>query len=98
MVGREKRVMLPIYHILGSEIEHHNQQVLTFFQQELLPLLPDSEHFFYVVGKPSLQTAFPHLRIKQFSSQKAIANALIAKKRQNPTACFLLHGQFNPWI
>lgn len=90
--------MLPIYHILGSEIEHHNQRVLTFFQQELLPLLSDSEHFFYVVGKPSLQADFPHLRIERFPSQKAVANALIAKKRQNPTACFLLHGQFNPWI
>lgn len=90
--------MQPIYHILGSDIPHHNQRVLTFFQQELLPTLPSSSHYFYVVGKDMFKTYFPDLEITTFSTQKQIAQALIAKNQQNPTACFILHGQFNLWI
>lgn len=71
--------MQPIYHILGSDIPHHNQRVLTFFQQELLPTLPPSSHYFYVVGKDMLKTYFPDLEITTFSTQKQIAQALIAK-------------------
>lgn len=90
--------MQPIYHILGSDIPHHNQRVLTFFQQELLPTLPPSSHYFYVVGKDILKTYFLDLEITTFSTQKQIAQALIAKNQQNPTACFILHGQFNLWV
>lgn len=90
--------MTPIYHILGTDIPHHNQRVLTFFQQELLPTLPASSHYFYVVGGKTIKSAFPNLEITFFSSQKMIVKAIIAKNQQNPTACFILHGQFNVWI
>lgn len=89
--------MNPIYHILSSDIPHHNQRVLEFFSQSLLPEATAQLHFFYVVGKGA-QNSVPNLAIAYFDSQKAIAQALIAKKRQNPAACFILHGQFNPWI
>ncbi|MFA9488114.1 MULTISPECIES: TDP-N-acetylfucosamine:lipid II N-acetylfucosaminyltransferase [unclassified Mannheimia] len=90
--------MKPIYHILGSDIPHHNQRVLTFFQQELLPTLPVSSHYFYVMGESAIKSKFSHLEIATFTSQQAIVKAIIAKNQQNPTACFLLHGQFNVWI
>lgn len=94
--------MTPFYHILGSDIPHHNQRLLEFFSQSLQPELTAQPHFFYVVGEwaenEKRKADFPNLAITLFASQKAIAQALIAKKRQNPTACFILHGQFNPWI
>ncbi|QIM67790.1 4-alpha-L-fucosyltransferase [Mannheimia granulomatis] len=90
--------MLPTYHILGSDIPHHNQRVLSFFQHTLLPQLANQSHYFYVVGGKQLETAFSSLSLNVFASQFLLAKALIAKIRQNPTACFILHGQFNPWI
>lgn len=90
--------MRSIYHILSSDIPHHNQTLLSFFQKELLPQSTIQQHFFYVVGDSKIASDFPTLAIQCFPTKKDIATALIAKKRQNPTAYFILHGQFNLWI
>lgn len=90
--------MTSIFHILGTDIPHHNHTILDFFQQKIVPQPAGQSHFFYVVSQRDLAVDFPRLPLTQFSSQQAIAKAIIAKKRQNPTACFILYGQFNPWI
>ncbi|QGM80160.1 TDP-N-acetylfucosamine:lipid II N-acetylfucosaminyltransferase [Otariodibacter oris] len=94
--------MTMIYHILGSNIPHHNQTVLGFFQNELLPkFLPKEEsknHQFWVVGESSLQTDYPHLALKYFSTKKQIANELIQLAKSEQDCYFLFHGQFNHWI
>lgn len=90
--------MTDIYHILGTNILHHNHRLLDFFQQEELTICINQHHFFYVVGDRSLSKRFPKLNIKQFASQYSLAKSLIVKVRQNPKAHFVLHGQFNPWV
>lgn len=84
-------------HILGSDISHHNQTVLAFFERELLPRLPSPSHFF-VVGNETLRTKFPTLELTIFSSQKALAKAVITKAKQVPNLRFFLHGQYNIWL
>ncbi|AUI67021.1 MULTISPECIES: TDP-N-acetylfucosamine:lipid II N-acetylfucosaminyltransferase [Glaesserella] len=83
-----------IYHLLSSNIPHHNRTVLAFFQKELLTTLAETPCF-YVVGEPSLATEFPLLKLHLFSSQRALTQAVIAKFNAEPTAWFVLHGQFN---
>lgn len=89
--------MSVIYHILGADIPQHNQTVLRFFQQDILPELPDPQHRFWVVGK-GLSATFPDLTLREFESKKAIASALVALAATEPYAKFVLHGQFNIWI
>lgn len=86
--------MNPIYHLLGSNIPHHNHQLLTFFQTELSPRLTGQTHIFYVVGEEDLNKVYPLLEIRRFSSKKAIVKAAVAEAKQ-PNARFVLHGQFN---
>lgn len=90
--------MTMIYHILGSNIPHHNQTVLGFFQNELLPKVESKDHQFWVVGESSLQTDYPHLALKYFSTKKQIANELIQLAKTQQDCYFLFHGQFNHWI
>ncbi|WP_150538252.1 TDP-N-acetylfucosamine:lipid II N-acetylfucosaminyltransferase [Actinobacillus vicugnae] len=87
--------MKPIYHILGSNILYHNQTLLSFFQQELLPHLQAQQHYFYVVGAPSLVEDYPALALSCFESKNAIAQAVVCKARADQRAQFILHGQYN---
>lgn len=88
--------MSKIYHLLSSDIPHHNRTVLDFFRNELLPNLPEQTHVFYVVSKESLD--FPELALSRFSHKKAIAKAAVAVAKAEPTAKFVLHGQYNIWL
>lgn len=88
--------MRTIYHILGSDIPHHNNQVLSFFQNELLPDLPEQQHIFYAVSQEDLD--YSKLNLQCFSDKKSLAKAVIATAEQDPTAFFILHGQYNLWI
>lgn len=90
-VGAE---MANIYHILGADIPHHNRTVLTFFQNELASEFVDKPHF-YVVSSNDLAYDFPALTINTYRSQRALTQAIIAKYQADPTAWFVLHGQFN---
>lgn len=83
-----------LYHLLSSNIPHHNRTVLAFFQNELLAELSEIPTF-YVVGEASLTEDFPMLRLNVFASQWALTQSIIAKSRAEPTAWFVLHGQFN---
>lgn len=87
--------MKPIYHILGSNIPHHNHTLLRFFQDELLPHLREQQHFFYVVGEHSLVTSYQNLSLSCFETKKSIAQAVVRKAQQDKQAQFILHGQYN---
>lgn len=88
--------MKTFYHLLSSDIPHHNHTVLAFFQNELLPQISESHHIFYVVSQQTLD--FPMLNIRQFDGRAAITKAITNLAKQDPQARFVLHGQFNLWI
>lgn len=87
--------MATIYHILGADIPHHNQTLLTFFQTRLLARLAGKHHFF-VVGKAIENHSI--LEITTFPTKKAIAKAVLRVAKQEANAKFILHGQFNFWL
>lgn len=87
--------MATIYHILGADIPHHNQTVLTFFQTRLLARLAGKQHFF-VVGK--VRENHTALEMTTFPTKKAIAQAIVKVAKQEADAKFILHGQFNVWL
>lgn len=84
-----------IYHILGSNIPHHNQTVLTFFQNELLDKTGFVEQQFWLVGDVSLIHSYPKLNIRCFGSKGEIAKSVVKLAKQNKEAKLLLHGQYN---
>ena len=87
--------MKKIYHILGSDIPHHNNTVLQFFAEQLKRRIPTQAMAkFLVVGSGFIEK-YPQLAIQQFNSKTAIALALIKLAKQDPNIHFYLHGQFN---
>ncbi|MGP1930746.1 MAG: TDP-N-acetylfucosamine:lipid II N-acetylfucosaminyltransferase [Arsenophonus sp. ET-YP4-MAG3] len=89
--------MKTLIHVLGSDIPHHNQTILTFFNDILYLSVPSKEkrHFMVVSHDITLKSQYPHLYINQFYSKKAIANVIIMKAKVNRNCQFFFHGQFN---
>lgn len=87
-------------HILGSDIPHHNQTVLRYFNDELSSSGAFARRFMVVSQESSLQTAYPALEITCFPNKKALSNAVIAQACADRTQRFFFHGQFNAplWI
>ncbi|TOM58779.1 4-alpha-L-fucosyltransferase, partial [Vibrio parahaemolyticus] len=71
--------MTTLIHVLGSNLPHHNQTVLTFFNnvicQEMAP--STKPHFMVVSDDAQLADAYPQLEIEVFSSKKSVANCVI---------------------
>lgn len=94
--------MTTLIHVLGSDIPHHNQTVLTYFndvltlQMELL----EKPRFMVVSRDKSLAESFPSLQIEVFDSKKSIAEAVVKAARANKKQRFFFHGQFNApiWV
>lgn len=85
--------MKKIYHVLSSNIPHHNNTVLQFFEQRLRDKISEAMAKFLVVGKDLIRT-YPNLNVEEFSSKKEIATALTKIATTDPNV-FYLHGQFN---
>ncbi|WP_318368379.1 TDP-N-acetylfucosamine:lipid II N-acetylfucosaminyltransferase [Enterobacter sp.] len=86
--------MTALIHVLGSDIPHHNQTVLRFFNESLA----GSEHGreFMIVGRDDgLSTTFPALRLHFFASKSALAKAVVALAKADRGQRFFFHGQFN---
>lgn len=83
-----------LLHILGSNIPHHNRTLLAFFAEQIAPTMAEKPQF-WVVGGEALAAEFPALSIKTFPTKMALAKALVVKNRQNLTACYFFHGQYN---
>lgn len=91
--------MTTLIHVLGSDIPHHNQTVLRFFNDVMSEAQPcPAPRLFMVVSREeALQTAFQALQVEIYPSKKALAQAVLARARHRQTR-FFLHGQFNPWL
>lgn len=87
--------MTALIHILGSDIPHHNQTVLRFFNDELASGADNARTFMVVSRDDSLDTAFPALSVQRFDDKKALSNAVIQLARANRAQRFFFHGQFN---
>lgn len=91
--------MTTLIHVLGSDIPHHNQTVLRFFNDVMSVVQPShTPRTFMVVSQDeTLPAAWPALQVQRFASKKALAQAVLARARDRQTR-FFLHGQFNPWL
>lgn len=94
--------MTTVIHLLGSDIPHHNQTVLRFFNQDIQQAVPakTARQFWVVAAQPPDAALYPNLLITCFSSKQALADAAIATARRQPDTRFFCHGQFNPrlWL
>ncbi|HGN1704742.1 TPA: TDP-N-acetylfucosamine:lipid II N-acetylfucosaminyltransferase [Providencia rettgeri] len=89
--------MTTLIHVLGSNLPHHNQTVLAFFNnvisQEMAPSM--KPHFMVVSDDAQLADAYPKLEIEVFSSKQSIAKAVIQRAKAERRTRFFFHGQFN---
>lgn len=90
--------MTALMHILGSDIPHHNQTVLRFFNDELAPGQTQARNFMVVSGDPLLAQAYPALTVQRFADKKALAKAVVALARADRQQRFFFHGQFNAML
>jgi len=87
--------MTALIHVLGSDIPHHNQTVLRFFNDELAAIGEHAREFMVAGNIADAGTAFPALTVTCYSGKKALAEAVIAKAKGDRAQRFFFHGQFN---
>ncbi|MDR7345559.1 dTDP-N-acetylfucosamine:lipid II N-acetylfucosaminyltransferase [Pantoea alhagi] len=91
--------MTKLIHVLGSDIPHHNQTILRFFNDVMHEAQPclTPRTFMVVSQDRALAAAWPALQVEIFASKKALAQAVLQRARDRQMR-FFLHGQFNPWL
>lgn len=89
--------MTTVIHLLGSDIPHHNQTVLNFFDRTLSAEAPTAaaRQFWLVSGQPEPAASFPRLNIRVFADKATLASAVIDAGRRQRELRFFCHGQFN---
>lgn len=94
--------MTTVIHLLGSDIPHHNQTVLGFFNQVLDNVAPTRvpREFWLVSRQPDSAEHYSRLNIRVFMDKRSLAEAVIAVASQQRDTRFFCHGQFNPrlWL
>ncbi|MGV3345770.1 TDP-N-acetylfucosamine:lipid II N-acetylfucosaminyltransferase [Enterobacteriaceae bacterium LUAb1] len=88
-----------VIHVLGSDIPHHNQTVLRFFNQVLSTAVPCTppRRFMVVADDMHRYRDFSALNINVYADKTSLAQAVI-KYAQDRTQSFFFHGQFNAAI
>ncbi len=89
---------MSVIHILGSDIEHHNRTVLSFFNDILAPGLPHSQMplcFWVVAREPAQLGNYPALQVRVFADKRALAKAVAVLAKKCREQRFFFHGQFN---
>ena len=84
--------MTALIHILGSDIPHHNQTVLRFFNDELASGDPDAREFMVAGQDNGLSVACPVLTLSFWPDKAALAKAVVAKAKADREQRF-----FFPW-
>ncbi|MEX9254294.1 TDP-N-acetylfucosamine:lipid II N-acetylfucosaminyltransferase [Pseudenterobacter timonensis] len=87
--------MTALIHVLGSDIPHHNQTVLRFFNDELAEQHASAREFMVAGADNGLSAACPALSIAFFPDKAQLARAVVAKAKANRARRFFFHGQFN---
>ncbi|MRS17386.1 TDP-N-acetylfucosamine:lipid II N-acetylfucosaminyltransferase [Enterobacteriaceae bacterium RIT691] len=87
--------MTVLIHVLGSDIPHHNQTVLRFFNDELAGTSPHAREFLVVGDEKELRAANPALSLRFYADKKSLAKAVVAKAKADRSQRFFFHGQFN---
>ena len=87
--------MTALIHVLGSNIPHHNQTVLRFFNDELAATGVDAREFMVAGQDNGLSAEFPALTITFFADKATLAKAVIAMAKSSREQHFFFHGQFN---
>lgn len=87
--------MTALIHILGSDIPHHNQTVLRFFNDELAAGSADAREFMVAGQDNGLSAANPALNVTFWPDKAALAKAVVTKAKANREQRFFFHGQFN---
>jgi dTDP-N-acetylfucosamine:lipid II N-acetylfucosaminyltransferase len=90
---------MTLFHVLGSDIPHHNHTVLRFFNDVMSIDLPGDvpRQFMVVSNAPETLQVYSSLHIETFASKPALAQAVMARAA-NRSQRFFFHGQFNPRI
>ncbi|AYA41397.1 TDP-N-acetylfucosamine:lipid II N-acetylfucosaminyltransferase [Xenorhabdus nematophila] len=89
--------MTTLIHVLGSDIPHHNQTLLNFFNAVLAKEINFLvKPCFMVVSKDHTGLSnYPNLSISVYDSKSALSRSVIEKAQGNRTIRFFFHGQFN---
>ena len=87
--------MTALIHVLGSDIPHHNQTVLRFFNDALAATGEHAREFMIVGRDERLRADYPALTLRFFASKAALAKAVVSLAKASPQQRFFFHGQFN---
>ncbi|MBD2800631.1 TDP-N-acetylfucosamine:lipid II N-acetylfucosaminyltransferase [Xenorhabdus sp. 42] len=89
--------MTTLIHVLGSDIPHHNQTLLRFFNDVLAQEMsfPAKPCFMVVSKDHSWLSNYSGLTISAYDSKAALSRAVIEKAQADKTTRFFFHGQFN---
>ncbi|MCC8366405.1 TDP-N-acetylfucosamine:lipid II N-acetylfucosaminyltransferase [Xenorhabdus sp. PB61.4] len=95
--------MTTLIHVLGSDIPHHNQTLLRFFNDVLAQeTKPSAKPCFMVVAKDAswqdplwIAENYPALTITTYENKAVLSQAVIAMAQEDRANRFFFHGQFN---
>ena len=88
--------MTALIHVLGSDIPHHNQTVLRFFQRRAGRQTAQAQRDLWSsVRRPACSDGLSGAGHHLLSGKKSLAQAVIATAKANRQQRFFFHGQFN---